>query len=51
LPAGQASRQELERGWFLIIKHAGADQAAAPPQIIVVQHGVEELKHLVSAER
>jgi Tol biopolymer transport system component len=32
---------------FLRIKEDGADQTAAPPQIIVVQHWVEELKRLV----
>jgi serine/threonine-protein kinase len=33
---------------FLLIKEGGvADQTAAPPQIIVVQHWVEELKRLV----
>ena len=33
---------------FLMIKQGGgADQAAAPPQVVVVQHWVEELKRLV----
>lgn len=32
---------------FLMIKQGGADQTAAPPQVIVVQHWVEELKRLV----
>ena len=33
---------------FLMIKEGGgADQTAAPPQIIIVQHWVEELKRLV----
>ena len=33
---------------FLMIKEGGgADQTAAPPQLIVVQHWVEELKRLV----
>jgi hypothetical protein len=36
---------------FLMIKEGGnADQTAAPPQIIVVQHWVEELKRLVPAK-
>ena len=35
---------------FLLIKEGGGtDQTAAPPQIIVVQHWVEELKRLVPA--
>ena len=33
---------------FLMIKEGGgADQTAAPPQVIVVQHWTEELKRLV----
>ena len=33
---------------FLMIKEGvGADQTAAPPSLIVVQHWVEELKRLV----
>jgi len=32
---------------FLMIKEGGADASGAPPQIIVVQHWVEELKRLV----
>jgi eukaryotic-like serine/threonine-protein kinase len=32
---------------FLMIKEGGADQAAAPSQLIVVQHFDEELKRLV----
>ena len=33
---------------FLMLKSAGAsEQPAAPPQVIVVQHWVEELKRLV----
>ena len=33
---------------FLMIKEGGgADQTAAPPQLIVVQHWTEELKRLV----
>jgi serine/threonine protein kinase len=32
---------------FLMLKQAGTDQTAAPPQLIVVQHWVEELKRLV----
>ena len=35
---------------FLMIKEGGgSDQAAAPPQLIVVQHWHEELKRLVPA--
>ena len=34
---------------FLMIKEdGGAEQTAAPPSLIVVQHWVEELKRLVS---
>ena len=32
---------------FLMIKNSGADQTAAPPSLIVVQHWGEELKRLV----
>ena len=32
---------------FLMIKACGTDASAAPPQVIVVQHWVEELKRLV----
>ena len=32
---------------FLMVKEAGADQGDARPQIIVVQHWLEELKRLV----
>jgi len=33
---------------FLMVKDAGtADQSGAPPSIVVVQHWVEELRHLV----
>jgi serine/threonine-protein kinase len=32
---------------FLLIKQAGADTAAAPPQIVIVQNWFEELKRLV----
>jgi eukaryotic-like serine/threonine-protein kinase len=32
---------------FLMMKEGGADQTGAPPQIMVVQHWVEELKRLV----
>jgi hypothetical protein len=31
----------------MIKEGGGADQTAAPPQIIVVQHWIEELKRLV----
>jgi hypothetical protein len=35
---------------FLMIKSSGgSDQTAAQPQIVVVQHFDEELKHLVPA--
>ena len=34
---------------FLMIKPGGADQAAAPPQIVVVKNWFEELKRLVPA--
>ena len=36
---------------FLMMKEASADPTAAPPQIIVVQNWVEELKRLVPVER
>jgi hypothetical protein len=45
---GNASRQydvSPDGQRFLMIK--GTDQTAAPPQLIVVQHWVEELKRLV----
>jgi serine/threonine-protein kinase len=32
---------------FLMIKEGGADGSAAPPNIVVVQHWIEELKRLV----
>lgn len=32
---------------FLMIKEGGADGAATPASIIVVQHGVDELERLV----
>jgi hypothetical protein len=32
---------------FLMIKEGGADGAAAPAGIVVVQHWIEELKRLV----
>jgi hypothetical protein len=32
---------------FLMLKQGGADQTSAPPQVIVVQHWVEELTRLV----
>jgi serine/threonine-protein kinase len=35
---------------FLMIKEAGADQGDAGPQIIVVQHWLEELKRLVPTD-
>ena len=34
---------------FLMIKEGGTDGTVAPPSLIVVQHWVEELKHLVPA--
>jgi hypothetical protein len=34
---------------FLRIKNGGADQTAAAPKVIVVQHWTEELKRLVLA--
>jgi serine/threonine-protein kinase len=35
---------------FLMIKESGSSDQAAPPQIIVVQHWVEELKRLVPTQ-
>ncbi|MBI1874607.1 MAG: PD40 domain-containing protein [Acidobacteria bacterium] len=35
---------------FLLIKEAGTDPTAAPPQIIVIQHWGEELKRLVPSK-
>lgn len=35
---------------FLMIKQAGSDQTATPPQIIVVRNWFEELKRLVPAQ-
>jgi hypothetical protein len=32
---------------FLMVKDAGGDQTAARPEIVVVQHWLEELKRLV----
>jgi len=53
-PAGNSGRTydiSADGQRFLMIKQgSGADQAAAPPQIIVVQHWTEELKRLVPSK-
>jgi Tol biopolymer transport system component len=47
-PVGRTYDVSREGKRFLMIKEGGgADQTAAPPQIIVVQHWIEELKRLV----
>ena len=46
--SGRSYEISLDGQRFLLIKEGGgADQTAAPPQIIVVQHFDEELKRLV----
>jgi hypothetical protein len=47
---GRSYDVSLDGQRFLLLKQAGSDPAASPPEIIVVQHWDEELKRLVSTK-